>query len=192
VPFAGIAFLWFIGVIRDRLGKLEDQFFATVVLGSGVLYLGMVFVNAALAGGLLANYAIDPEITSSPIIYAWLVMYQIVVPNARMAGVFMISWAPSVAHGAARWVAVDHSIALVSLLSLSPSLWVLLLFPACILHQPAHPGWEYCQTQAALDTSRPQTRVLGVRCPLLSGRLCPSLHVIAKLSTRDPDSRRIR
>jgi len=30
VPFAGIAFLWFIGVLRDRLGELEDRFFATV------------------------------------------------------------------------------------------------------------------------------------------------------------------
>ena len=30
VPFAGIAFLWFTGVIRDRLGDLEDQFFSTI------------------------------------------------------------------------------------------------------------------------------------------------------------------
>ena len=29
VPFAGIAFLWFIGVIRDRIGEREDRFFAT-------------------------------------------------------------------------------------------------------------------------------------------------------------------
>ena len=28
VPFAGIAFLWFVGVLRNRLGELEDQFFA--------------------------------------------------------------------------------------------------------------------------------------------------------------------
>src|SRR5712671_8075883 len=27
VPFAGVAFLWFIGVLRDRLGQLEDHFF---------------------------------------------------------------------------------------------------------------------------------------------------------------------
>jgi len=26
VPFAGVAFLWFIGVLRDRLGQLEDRF----------------------------------------------------------------------------------------------------------------------------------------------------------------------
>ena len=38
VPFAGIAFLWFIGVLRSRLGKLEDQFFATVMLTSGLLF----------------------------------------------------------------------------------------------------------------------------------------------------------
>lgn len=29
-PFSGIAFLWFVGVIRNRLGDLEDRFFATV------------------------------------------------------------------------------------------------------------------------------------------------------------------
>lgn len=53
VPFAGIAFLWFIAVVRDRLGKLEDRFFATVFLGSGLLYVAMFFAGAALAGGLL-------------------------------------------------------------------------------------------------------------------------------------------
>src|SRR5688572_11245736 len=34
IPFAGIAFLWFVGVLRARLGELEDRFFATVFLGS--------------------------------------------------------------------------------------------------------------------------------------------------------------
>ncbi len=43
LPFAGIAFLWFIGVVRDRLGQQEDRFFATVFLGSGLLYLAMLF-----------------------------------------------------------------------------------------------------------------------------------------------------
>ena len=39
VPFAGIAFLWFIGVLRDRIGEREDRFFATVFLGSGLLFV---------------------------------------------------------------------------------------------------------------------------------------------------------
>ena len=55
IPFAGIAFLWFIGVIRDRIGTHEDRFFATVFLGSGLLFVGMMFVAAAVAGGLIAG-----------------------------------------------------------------------------------------------------------------------------------------
>ena len=42
VPFAGIAFLWFIGVIRDRFKDSEDQLFSTVFIGSGLLFLAMV------------------------------------------------------------------------------------------------------------------------------------------------------
>ena len=34
VPFAGVAFFWFLGVLRDRLGQKEDQFFATVFLAA--------------------------------------------------------------------------------------------------------------------------------------------------------------
>src|SRR6188472_216828 len=46
-PFAGIAFLWFIGVFRDHLGEREDQFFATVFLGSGLLFVAMMFSAVA-------------------------------------------------------------------------------------------------------------------------------------------------
>ena len=49
LPFAGIAFLWFMGVVRDALGHLEDQFFSTLFFGSGLLYLAMTFMSAALA-----------------------------------------------------------------------------------------------------------------------------------------------
>ena len=31
MPFAGVAFLWFVGVMRDRLGDAEDRLFATLV-----------------------------------------------------------------------------------------------------------------------------------------------------------------
>jgi hypothetical protein len=55
VPFAGIAFLWFIGVLRDRLGAHEDRFFAMVFFGRGLLFLAMLF--AALAGALITSFA---------------------------------------------------------------------------------------------------------------------------------------
>jgi hypothetical protein len=48
IPFCGIAFLWFIGVIRDRVGQREDRFFATVFLGSGLLFVAMLFAAAAV------------------------------------------------------------------------------------------------------------------------------------------------
>jgi len=60
LPFSGIAFLWFIAVVRDRLGALEDRFFATVLLGSGLLYVAMVFSATAIAGALLTLLAIRP------------------------------------------------------------------------------------------------------------------------------------
>ena len=60
IPFAGIAFLWFIGVVRDRLGQREDRFFATVFLGSGLLFLGMLFVAAAVVGAMLVAFKDDP------------------------------------------------------------------------------------------------------------------------------------
>jgi hypothetical protein len=157
VPFAGIAFLWFIGVIRDRLGKLEDQFFATVVLGSGVLYLGLTFVNASLAGGLLAAYAVDPGIVSDTVYtYARLVMYQISsVTAARMAGVFMISlgtiWLRTGVMP--RWVAfVTYVMALASLLSVNLSLGNLILFPVWVFFiSLLILVWNYRRAQVALQ-----------------------------------------
>jgi hypothetical protein len=37
VPFAGITFLWFTGVIRDRLKEREERFFVTIFLGSSII-----------------------------------------------------------------------------------------------------------------------------------------------------------
>lgn len=64
VPFAGIALLWFIGVLRNRLGELEDQFFATVFLASGLLFVACMFAAAAVMGALIDSVAagnIDSE-----------------------------------------------------------------------------------------------------------------------------------
>ena len=60
LPFAGIAFLWFIGVVRDRLGEYEDRLFATVFLGSGLLFLAMLFTSAAIAGGIVIAFGAAP------------------------------------------------------------------------------------------------------------------------------------
>jgi len=139
VPYAGIAFLWFIGVIRDRMGELEDRLFATVFLGSGLLFLAMTFVGVALAGGLLASYAIEKStlLGSGVYTYSRAVVYNLISIYAiRMAGVFMISlgtiWLRTgLMHRG--WAFLTYALALVLLLSVSFSSWVPLLFPGWVL-----------------------------------------------------------
>jgi hypothetical protein len=94
VPFAGIAFLWFIGVLRDRLGKNEDQFMATVFFGSGLLFLGMMFVAAAAVGALLLAYSAQPQnfIDSGTFVFARAFsFFAMRIYAFKMAAVFMIS-----------------------------------------------------------------------------------------------------
>lgn len=47
VVFASIAFLWFVGVVRGRLGDNEPRLFGTVFLGGSVLLAGVMFVGTA-------------------------------------------------------------------------------------------------------------------------------------------------
>ncbi len=139
VPFAGIAFLWFIGVVRDRIGSHEDRFFSSVFFGSGLLYLAMMFVAAVLAGSLLSTYAIMPDQLVESGIYAFgrAIMWQISnIYAIRMAGVFMISlgtiWVRT--HAMPRWLALlTYGLALVLLVSIGFSLWVTLVFPGWVL-----------------------------------------------------------
>jgi hypothetical protein len=95
VPFAGIAFLWFIGVLRDRLGRLEDRFFASVFFGSALLFLAMLFAAAAVIGAVMLVASIsEPNelISSATFRFARAVSYIIVnVYAIKMAAVFMIS-----------------------------------------------------------------------------------------------------
>jgi len=94
MPFAGIAFLWFIAVIRDRLGALEDRFFSTVFLGSGLLYIAMIFVSAALAGGLIRVLSNAPDSLTQTGTYTLgrAQIYQTMnVYGIKMAAVFMFS-----------------------------------------------------------------------------------------------------
>jgi hypothetical protein len=95
VPFAGIAFLWFMGVVRDRLGHLEDQFFSTIYFGSGLLFLAMLFIWAAIAGTILTGFDLDTGVLAddrSGYAFGRMLMDEITSVYAlRMAGVFMIS-----------------------------------------------------------------------------------------------------
>jgi len=144
VPFAGIAFLWFMGVVRDRFGLLEDQFFSTLFFGSGLLYLAMVFIGAALAGGILTAYSMNPRIATEGEVYifARAVMYRINnVYSIRMAGMFMFVLATIWVRTEIlpRWLALStYALALVLLVSVGFLPWMTTIFPFWVLLTSAY------------------------------------------------------
>jgi hypothetical protein len=138
VPFAGIAFLWFIGVIRDRIGSREDRFFATVFLGSGLLFTAMLFVAAAIAGGLIAAATRTSSLPGPALLalghHATSILLNIYC--MRMAAVFTLTTVTIArrTHIMSRPLAVAGLITtLVLLVGTSITTWAELLFPAWIL-----------------------------------------------------------
>jgi len=139
LPFAGIAFLWFIAVIRDRMGELEDRFFATVFLGSGLLYVAMFFTATAIAGALVGLLtAGQAEPTSSGLyllgraeIYRFMSLFA-----TKMSAVFMMS-SSTIFLGTGilpRWVAFcGFVLALGLLLSIGILTWISALFPLWVI-----------------------------------------------------------
>ena len=139
VPFAGIAFLWFIGVVRDRLGDLEDRFFASVFFGSGLLFLAMTFAASAIGGAMVATYAAQPAemIDSGLYLFSRDTMFRIAnIYAIKMASVFMISlgtiWVRTRTMPRPL-VIVTYLTALTLMISISFSLWVVLVFPTWVL-----------------------------------------------------------
>jgi hypothetical protein len=139
LPFAGIAFLWFIGVVRDRLGEYEDRFFATVFLGSGLLFLAMLFASAAMVGGIIIVYGAAPTRLVNSETYAFARAITFVIMNTyaiKMAGVFMISTCTIFlrTRTTPRWMALlGFVLALLLLLSISHLSLIILVFPLWIL-----------------------------------------------------------
>jgi hypothetical protein len=142
LPFSGIAFLWFIGVIRDRLGENEDRFFATVFLGSGLLFVAMVFCAGAVAGGLAVS-ADDLAALDLPVwTYGRRVTYGLITIYAmRMAGVFMISTTTLSMRLqiVPKWLAIAGYVgAIVLLLTTGRFPYVAIIFPAWVLVLSVH------------------------------------------------------
>lgn len=136
MPFAGIAFLWFIGVIRDGIGALEDRFFSTVFLGSGLLFLAMIFASTAVGAGLIATKHADGTRTEVAVFGQELLVALSSTYALRMAAVFMMSLATiwlktRLMPG---WlVAVTYLVALAVLIASDVSRWLTMAFPIWVL-----------------------------------------------------------
>jgi hypothetical protein len=138
MPFAGIFFLWFIAVARLHLGRLEDQFFSTVFLGSALIFLAMDFVAAGMAGGMLVSYAREPALFTGSTAY-----YLARDMTAQIFGIYAMRMAAVCVFSSAtlwmrtrvmpRWLVVlSFLVGLVLLVVFTRAFWVILLFPAWV------------------------------------------------------------
>ncbi len=139
IPLAGLTFLWFLGVLRDRLGVYEDQFFASVFQGSGLLFLAMVFCTFAVGAGMLAAYRIGGSeiMTHSIYVVGRSIMSQLFNTYAlKMAAVFMFSLSTLWLRTAVMPRAVcffTYAMALAMFVGPNLSLLLVLAFPAWVL-----------------------------------------------------------
>jgi hypothetical protein len=136
VPFAGIAFLWFIGVVRDQLGEVEDRLFSTVFLGSGLLFLAMLFLSAVTQTSMLSMFA---ETQADPRVWAFgrnTTKALISVYAMRMAAVFTMSVSSVALRTGAvpRWVCfLGFTVAILLLVTGGTHRWMALAFPGWVL-----------------------------------------------------------
>lgn len=88
-----VAFLWFIAVIRRRLAEREDKFYATVFLGSGIVFVILATTAAVCAAAptLVVHFGGEESLDDSTVALAhglWFGLWGIAA--SRFAGVFMM------------------------------------------------------------------------------------------------------
>ena len=139
VPFTGIAFLWFMAVLRNRVGLLEDRFFATVFLGSGLLFVVMLFAAVAVARGLLETFATPGRLAadSETYVVGRAIAYSLMNTfGMKMAAIFMFVTSTIGLRTAvlASWVSfVGFALGLMLLLVITDFAWIALVFPFWVL-----------------------------------------------------------
>ena len=137
MPFAGICFLWFIGVVRANLGRFEDKFFATVTLGNGLLFLAMMFAASAVGVGLVESRHYSVGGTGEVGIFGQMLLLNLSKTYAlRMAAVFMMSLATIWLRTGLmpRWlVVVSYLAALTLIIGGDTTMWLTLAFPVWVL-----------------------------------------------------------
>jgi MFS family permease len=135
IPFAGVAFLWFVGALRDRLGAREDRFFATVFLGSALLLLAMLFAAAAVIGAIILAFHAAPEqrIDSAAFHFGRGLAYLMInVYLVKSAAVFMMTTSTIALFTrlTPRWLAFGgYGVAVVLLIGSYYINWSLIVFP---------------------------------------------------------------
>jgi hypothetical protein len=160
VPFAAIAFLWFIGVLRDRIGEREDKFFATVFLGSGLLFVAVLLVAEALDTAMVLSVhpSGDAGAVIAPVWWEFTrnLSAQLLQAAIQMAGVFTTATSTLLLRtGAApRWLAWTGTVlSVILILGGFFAAWTGLLFPIWILALSVTILVEVRRSGTAIDIS---------------------------------------
>jgi len=138
-PFAGVMFLWFVAVIRDQIGEQEDQFFATVFFGSGILFVATLCIASAIAvtPSVSVRYLDQPAPTSAVIDVLRAIAYTVTFAfENRAAGVFLIATATIGRRTGVfpRWFsAISYVLGAVLLIAVTFLDWAILVLPAWVL-----------------------------------------------------------
>jgi hypothetical protein len=126
-------------VLRNRLGGLEDRFFATVFLGSGLLFVAMQFVAAAISQALLDTFTTEGMLPAQSETYAVGRAMGYALMNTfsvKMAAVFIFVTSSIGLRTAIfpRWMAfVGYGLASLMLLTITGFAWIALVFPSWVL-----------------------------------------------------------
>ncbi len=137
-PFAGIMFLWFVAVIRDQVGDREDRFFATVFLGSGLIFVATLFAASAVASAPLVGprYLGLPPPTAAAVEDARVLSYALLFAFATRAGaVFLLVTATLGLRSGTfpRWFTwTGYALGVVLLVAVAVLDWVILVLPAWV------------------------------------------------------------
>jgi hypothetical protein len=138
-PFAGVMFLWFVAVIRDQIGDREDRFFATVFFGSGILFVGLLFVASAIAiaPSVSVRYLDQPPMSAAVVDVLRAMAYTTTFAfENRAAGVFLFATATiGLKTGVfPRWFSViSYLLGAVLLIAVTFWDWAILVLPAWVL-----------------------------------------------------------
>ncbi|WP_458686601.1 hypothetical protein [Nocardia tengchongensis] len=135
---ASIALLWFIGTLRRRLGTGEDQLFATVFLGSGLLLIGILLTSvAAFAAPATIAQRLSPAAAADayPASHGLgMILMTVIAP--RISAVFMLSLAnlARITRAFPRWLTLlSTAAALFMLIAVTTSIHIAWVLPAWAL-----------------------------------------------------------
>ncbi len=143
VPFMGLSFLWFMAVLRHRIGTDVGRIESTVFLGSGMLFVGTIFAAAAICRGLMDTVIADGfHASRDTYTIGRSVTYTIVNVFAIRMGAAFIFATSALARRAEllpKWLTyLGYAIGYVLLFVIKEFAWIELLFPAWVLLVSLH------------------------------------------------------